>query len=95
MVVGFKNLCGLPHVNGVIAITQIHNQKPRGLFARDYFSFKSKGFNMHLEVVVDHWKQFRNIFVGMLGSINDTHILRISSLYQGCEWGVVLNESRW
>jgi hypothetical protein len=82
VVVRFKNFCGLPHVNGVIDITQIHIQKPRGSFVGDYFSFKSKGFNMHLEVVVYHWKQFRNIFVGMFGLMNDTHILWISSLYR-------------
>ncbi len=74
-------MCGLPRVNGVIDITQIHIQKPRGPFVGDYFSFKSKGFNMHLEVVIDHWKQFRNIFVGMPSSMNKTHILQLSSLY--------------
>jgi hypothetical protein len=81
VVAGFKNLCDLPHVNGVIDITQIHIQKPRGPFVGDYLSIKSKGFNVHLEIVVDHWKLFRKIFVGMLGSMNDTHILWISSLY--------------
>ncbi len=49
MVAGFRTCVVLPHVNGVIDITQIHIQKPKGPFVGDYFLFKSKGFDMHLE----------------------------------------------
>lgn len=46
--VGFKNWCGLPYVHGVIEYTQIHIQKPKGVFVIGYFSYKSKVHNIQL-----------------------------------------------
>jgi len=45
---GFKGFCGLPYVHGAIDVTQIYIQKPHNAFIGDYFSFKSKGYNMQL-----------------------------------------------
>jgi hypothetical protein len=82
IMVGFKNICGLPLIYGAIDYTQIHIQKPEGACATNFFSYKSKGHNMQLQVVVNHEKHFQNVFVGMLGSINDLRIIQLSNLCQ-------------
>jgi len=46
--VGFKDLCGLLFVHGVIDCTQIHIQKPKGAFVVNYFSYKSKAHNIQM-----------------------------------------------
>lgn len=38
-------------------------------------------FTMQYEVVIDHYKKFLDILVGMPGSINDVQILIYSSMY--------------
>ncbi len=40
----FKTFNGLPSIHGAIDV--IHIKKLKGTFARDYFSFKSKSYNM-------------------------------------------------
>ncbi len=47
------------------------------IFTIDYYSFKSKGYNMQMH----HWKRFWNVYVGILGFINDAQILRMSTFY--------------
>jgi hypothetical protein len=39
-------LCGLQFVHGEIDYTYIHIQKPKGAFATDHFSYKSKVHNI-------------------------------------------------
>jgi hypothetical protein len=34
-----------------------------------------------MQVVMDHKKRFRNVFMGMLGSMNDSKNLRLSTFY--------------
>jgi hypothetical protein len=77
----FKVLCGLPAVGGAIDGTYIHISKPRvGL--EDYFYFKTHGYALNCQAVVDSRKVFLDLFLGMLGSTNDARMLRRSSLYQ-------------
>lgn len=78
---GFKKNCGLPSIHGTIDVIHMHIQKPNGPFARDYYSFKSKTLHMQLQTMVDHWGQFKDVFVGMPSLMNDAHNLGISSLY--------------
>jgi hypothetical protein len=80
---GFKDLCGLPSVHGAIDATHIHLKKPKGekFFVADFYSFKFKGYNIQMQVVIDHCKMFRNVLIGVLGSMNGARILWISSLY--------------
>ncbi len=82
IVVGFEKNCGLPSIHGTIDVIHIHIEKPNGPFARDYYSFKSNTFNIQLQTMVDHWGQFKNVFVGMPRLMNDVHNLGISSLYR-------------
>jgi hypothetical protein len=42
----FKGFCCLPFIHGVIDVTQIHIQKPKGTFVGDFFFFKFKSYNM-------------------------------------------------
>ncbi len=80
----FKSFYGLPWVHGAIDVTQLHVFKSQGQGQSivNYFSFKSKGYNMQLQVISDYHKKIQDIFVGMLGSMNNTQILQISNLYQ-------------
>jgi len=73
----FKNFFGIPSFHKTIDITQIHVQKPQTI---DYFSFKSKGYNMQLQIVVDYHKKIQDIFVEMPHSMNDAQF-QISNLY--------------
>jgi hypothetical protein len=69
---------GIPSFHKTIDITQIHVQKPQTI---DYFSFKSKGYNMRLQIVVDYHKKIQDIFMEMPDSMNDAKIFQISGLY--------------
>jgi hypothetical protein len=45
--VKIKESYGLPLIHDTIDATQIHLQKPKGeIFVVDYYSFKSKGYNI-------------------------------------------------
>jgi len=44
MMANFKTFSGLPSIHGAIDV--IHIKKLKGTFASDYFSFKSKSYNM-------------------------------------------------
>jgi hypothetical protein len=49
---GFKKLCGLLTIRGSINVTQIHVFKPKGQRVVEYFSYKSKAYNMQFQVVI-------------------------------------------
>lgn len=76
----FSNLCGLPGVVGAIDGTHIAISKP-AVGAPDYFYFKSGGYTVNCQAVVDSDKRFLDLYVGMPGSTNDSRMLRRSSLY--------------
>jgi hypothetical protein len=76
----FQELCGLPAVAGAIDGTHINISKPR-YGAEDYFYFKSGGYTLNCQAVVDSNKRFLDLYLGMPGSTNDARVLRRSSLY--------------
>ncbi len=41
-------------------------------FAGDFYIFKLKGYNIQLQVVVDHWRWFCDVFLGIPNYANDT-----------------------
>ena len=47
----------------------------------DYFYFKSSGYTIHCQVVVDVNRQFLDVSVGMPNSTYDVHVLKRSALY--------------
>jgi len=61
---GFKQLSSLVRIQGAIDVVQIHIQKLKVLgFAIDYYFFKSKAYNMQLQVIINHHKHFFDVFV--------------------------------
>jgi hypothetical protein len=54
--------------------------KPK-TFPEDYYYYKTGGYTVIAQVVVDSKKQFTQLFVGLLGSVNDQRVLRRSSLW--------------
>jgi hypothetical protein len=90
----FKDWCDLPSVQGVIDCTQIHMQKPKRASIAKCFSYKSKAYNMQLQAMVDHEKQFQDVFVRLIGSMNDTKVLQMSSLYKNATFDGFLDPKR-
>jgi hypothetical protein len=78
---GFKTFCGLPSIQRPIDGTHFIISKPDGIFCENYFYHKSRGYIVVYKIVVDDQKQFTNIFVGLLGSVNDSRVLRKSAIY--------------
>lgn len=73
-------LCGLPGVVGAIDGTHVAISKPQ-VGAADYYYFKSGGYTLNCQAVVDSEKRFLDLYLGMPGSTNDSRMLRRSSLY--------------
>ena len=48
----------------------------------DYFYFKTHGYTLNCQAIVDSKKIIFNLFLGMPGSTNDARMLQRSSLYQ-------------
>jgi hypothetical protein len=70
----FQQLCGLPAVVGAIDGTHINISKPRH-GAEDYYYFKSRGYTLNCQAVVDSNKRFLDLYLGMPGSTNDARVL--------------------
>jgi hypothetical protein len=81
----FKKWCGIPSIHGVIDCTHIGISKPTE-FPEDYYYFKKGLYSIVAQAVVDCKKQFMSLFVGLPGSVNDTHVLWKSAL-----WDHVMN----
>jgi hypothetical protein len=79
--VEFHNLCSLPAVVGAIDYTQIHIAKPAES-PKDYFYFKSGGYTLNCQAVVNSRKRFLDLYLEMPGSTNDARVLCQSTLYQ-------------
>jgi hypothetical protein len=77
----FKEWCGLPGVVGAIDGTHFDIKKPT-VGPEDYFYFKSGGYTIQCQVVVDRHKRFLDVSIGMPGSTNDVRVLRRSALYR-------------
>jgi hypothetical protein len=55
----FIEFFGMPSTYGAIDVMQIHVQKLKTyVFATNYYSFKSKGYNIQMQAIMDHWKRF-------------------------------------
>jgi hypothetical protein len=86
----FHDFCGLLRVAGAIDGTHIHICKPF-LGLEDYFFFKTSGYSIQMQAVINRRKKFLDVAVGMHGSIHDSRMLRRSSLYQQAEKGTLLD----
>ena len=76
----FFTLCSLLAVVG--AINGMHVSISKSQFTPgDYYYFKSGGYSMNCQAMVDSEKRFVDLYVGMPGSTNDSKMLRRSSLH--------------
>jgi len=73
-------MCYLLAVVGLIDDCHIAIAKPDHFLA-DYYYFKSGGYSMNYQAVVDSDKQFIDLFLGMLGSSNESRMLRQLTLH--------------
>jgi hypothetical protein len=76
----FKTICGLLRVIRAIDCIHITISKPK-VGSEDYSHFKSGGYILNCQVVVDSEKRFLDLYLGMPGSTHDVLVLRRSSLY--------------
>jgi hypothetical protein len=76
----FRELCSLPAVVGAIDCTHIQKAKP-AIGLEDYFYFKTGGYSLNYQAVVDSRKRFLDLYLGMPGSTNDVRVLCRSTLY--------------
>ena len=76
---------------GTIERTHIHVRKPL-LASEDYFYFKRSDYTIQMQAVVDQYKRFVDVVVGMPGSTHDSRMLYRSSLYQKAEAGTLFPE---
>lgn len=89
----FQNLCYLPAVVGAIDGMHVSISKPE-FGAVYYFYFKSGGYTINCQAVVDSEKRFLDLYVGMPGSTNDSRMLRRSSLHTQAMQGNILSTSQ-
>jgi hypothetical protein len=83
----FKNWYGMPNVMGVIHGIHICITKPTSNFSKHYYYHKTKGYNIMAQVVVDNQKKFMDVFVGLLGSVNDLCVKEIKLVSMCIAWG--------
>ena len=65
---------------GTIDGTHFDIKKPK-MIPIDYIYFKTGGYSIQGQATMDRNKKFLDVVVGMLGSFNDSHVLKCSSLY--------------
>jgi hypothetical protein len=76
----FRDLCGMLGLVGAIDGMHIAILKPNS-GAQDYHYFKSGGYTLNCQAVVDSHKRFIDLYLGMPASTNDSYVIRRSSLY--------------
>jgi hypothetical protein len=86
----FQDFCGLPTVARTIDGTHIQIRKPY-VGPEDYFYFKSAGYTIQMQAIVDRYKRFLDVAVGMPSSTHDSRMLRLTALYGQAEGGTVFD----
>ncbi len=71
----------LPQASRAIDGTHFSISKIDGVLWENYFYQKKLGYNVVCEAIVDDQKQITNIFVGFPGSVNDSRVLKRSTIY--------------
>jgi hypothetical protein len=65
---------GLPWIQGAIDVrgSNPYSKAKSVSLCNKHYSFKLKAYNMQLHAIVDHDKHFLDVFIGILGSMNNT-----------------------
>jgi len=77
----FKDWCGLPSMQGAIDGMWIFIPKPNNPFAKDYYFHIIGWYFIVYQTIVDAKEHFTNLYVRLLGSMNDSRILHKSGIY--------------
>jgi hypothetical protein len=78
----FKKWCGLPCVQGAIGETHIAIIKALGGFCYTLLLFQNKMFHIVAQSIIDCNKKFIDLYVHLHGLINDSCVLKKSTLYK-------------
>jgi hypothetical protein len=65
--------------------------KPFGPFSENYFYHKTIGYNILMQVICDHRKNFTYIYVGLLGLVNDSCVLHKHGFYAQAQYHNLLD----
>ncbi len=60
----------------------------------DYYYFKTNGYNIVAQTIVNYNKMFTYVFVGLPRLVNDSRILRRSYLYKHAQYKNLLDANR-
>jgi hypothetical protein len=60
----------------------VHIAKPKTPFAENFYYFKTRGYSIVAQTIMNIKKQFMDVNVGPLGSINDNLVLQKFNLYK-------------
>jgi hypothetical protein len=71
----FMKLCGLLGVQGVIDSTHLSILNLKVFLLKSIIIIINGGYNIVAQCVVDNNKKISDVFVGLLGSINDSRVL--------------------
>ena len=76
-----RQVCGMRALSGMIDVTHVSMaQPPNG--TREYYYFKKGGYSTMSQAVVDsNIKRFLDLYIGIPSNVNDSRILRRSTLY--------------
>ncbi len=77
----FKILCGSPSLQGPLMVHIFLSPKLMEFYVKITFITKTIGYSVVCQAIVDDQNQFTNIFVGLPRSVNDSRVLRRSTIY--------------
>jgi hypothetical protein len=60
----------------------VHISKPKISFAKEYNYLKTSRYSIMAQVVVNSKKKFVDVYIGLLGFVNDSRVLQKNSLHR-------------
>jgi hypothetical protein len=94
MMEGFKNWCGIPTMQGAIDGTHISIVKPTS-YAENYYYHKNYGYSIVAQMIINCNKTFTNVFVNLLGSVNDSKVLHKYALSKKNHYHGLIKHDTW
>jgi len=73
--------CNLSFIYDSINGAHIFITKTPRIFDKNYNYYKTMGFSIVYQIVIDVNKNFTNLYIGMCNSRNDLQVLQLSTLY--------------
>jgi len=79
----FQAWFGLPNLQ--YAIDGTHIVKP-STYPKDYYYHKFGGYSVVAQAIINCKKNIIDVFMGLLGSVNDSRVLHKSTLYKNAQY---------